>query len=166
MDLDSSEVKLFEAVLAWKRAHPNLAATPDASADPLFDYGTVDSIQQSQTHVDKAKRQEIVAQYRAGLGVNEIAATFGIHRKTVREIAKSAGLEPKPRGLCADQVEEAAGLYSSGLSLAAVGRRLGFEASTVMHALKRHGVQMRPRQGGRRPASDNHTHHIADYPNG
>ena len=47
-------------------------------------------------------------------------------------------------------VGRAARLYRSGRSLARIGEDFGVNASTVMNVLKREGVEMRPRQGGRR----------------
>jgi len=150
VDLDSSEAKLFEAVLAWKRSHPHPPVTTGELVDPVFDYGTVNKLRQHQVRLDKAQRQQVEDQYRAGVAIKVIAATFGIHRQTVREIAVEAGLDPHPRGLQSKDVERATRLYRSGWSLARVGEEFGVNASTVMNALKREGVEMRPRQGGRR----------------
>lgn len=150
MDLDSSEAKLFEAVLAWKRSHPRPPATTGQLVDPTFDYGTVTKLRQPQVRLDKEQRQQVENQYRAGVAIKDIATTFGTHRKTVREIALAAGLAPHPRGLQPEDVGRAATLYRSGWSLARVGEDIGVNAGTVMNALKREGVEMRPRQGGRR----------------
>jgi Homeodomain-like domain len=150
VDLDSSEVKLFEAVLAWKRSHTRTATTPGELVDPVFDYGTVTNLRQPQVRLDKAQRQQVADQYRAGIAVKDIAAAFGVHRKTVREIAIEDGLDPHPRGLHPEDVGRATRLYRSGWSLARVGEEFGVNASTVMNVLKREGVEMRPRQGGRR----------------
>jgi hypothetical protein len=155
VDLDSSEVKLFEAVLAWKRSHTRPVTTLRELVDPVFDYGTITTLRQSQVRLDKAQRQQVADQYRAGIAVKDIAvkdiaAAFGVHRKTVRDIAVEAGLDPHPRGLHPEDVGRAATLYRAGWSLVRVGEDFGVNASTVMNALKREGVEMRPRQGGRR----------------
>jgi len=150
VDLDSSEVKLFEAVLAWKRSHPRPLTTLSELVDPVFDYGTITNLRQPQVRLDKAQRQQVADQYRAGVAIKEIATEFGIHRKTVREIAIAAGLDPHPCGLQSKDVERATRLYRSGWSLARVGAEFAVDASTIMSALKREGVEMRPRQGGRR----------------
>jgi len=150
VDLDSSEVKLFEAVLAWKRSHPRPPVTTGELVDPTFDYGTVNKLRQPQVRLDKEQRRQVEAQYRAGTAIKDIATEFDIHRKTVREIAIEAGLDPHPRGLHPEDVERAATLYRSGWSLARVGEDFGVNASTVMNALKKDGVAMRVRQGGRK----------------
>ena len=78
VDLDSSEAKLFEAVLAWKRSRPRPPATTVALIDPTFDYGTVNNLRQPQVRLDKEQRQQIEDQYLAGIAIKVIAATFGI----------------------------------------------------------------------------------------
>jgi len=78
VDLDSSEVKLFEAVLAWKRSHPRPVSTTGELVELTFDYGTVNKLRQSQVRLDKEQRQQIEDQYLAGIAIKVIAATFGI----------------------------------------------------------------------------------------
>lgn len=73
------------------------------------------------------------------MSVNQTARTYNISRKTVREVAKVVGPEPRPPRHEADQVKEAAGLYVPGLSSAAVGQSLGFEACAFMPAPERLG---------------------------
>jgi DNA-binding CsgD family transcriptional regulator len=46
------------------------------------------------------------------------------------------------------QISVAVELYSQGLSSAAIGERLGFDNHTILNALRRHGVSIRPRSGG------------------
>jgi len=116
----------------------------------MFDYGTVNKLRQHQVRLDKEERQQVEDQYRAGIAIKAIAATFGVHRKTVRDIAVEAGVEPHQRGLHPEDVGRAIRLYRSGWSLARIGAEFSVDASTVMNVLKREGVEMRPRQGGRR----------------
>lgn len=152
VELDSSEAKLFETLLAWKRSHPG-GASPDATvADPVSEAGGVDRLRRRQVHLPKVERQQVVELYRDGVPVNEIAERFGVHRKTVREIAKAVGLEPRPRGLLPDQVGRAAALYESGWSLARVGDEFGLDAWCVRKAIVTQGVAIRARQGGRQKA--------------
>ena len=118
-------------------------------ADPAFDYGTVDRVRQPQMRLDKVKREEVANLYRRGVAVRVIAEQFGVHRKTVREIAKAAGLAPKPRGLLPRQVARAAALYESGWSLARVGEEFDVDAWCVRKAIAAQGVAIRARRGGR-----------------
>ncbi|PKQ30742.1 MAG: hypothetical protein CVT62_12400 [Actinobacteria bacterium HGW-Actinobacteria-2] len=126
MDVDSSEAIL-------------------GSATAQMDY-----LQQSQVPLGRVKRQQVVELYRDGVPAKGIAARFGVHRKTVREIAKVAGLEPKPRGLLPDHVGRAAALCESGWSLARAGEEFGVDAWCVRKAIAAQGVAIRARQGGRR----------------
>jgi hypothetical protein len=55
----------------------------------------------------------------------------------------------QPVGTFAEEVREGARLYQSGLSLAAVGEKLGFNKQTVRKYLVAAGVTMRPSRGRR-----------------
>ena len=60
------------------------------------------------------------------------------------------------RSLTPDQIEEAARLYVTGLSVMDIGAALGVHGSTIQLALKRRGMRMRnpwdhPRQRGQAP---------------
>jgi len=52
------------------------------------------------------------------------------------------------------ELAEARQLYESGLSLVAVGDRIGRHHTTVHLSLRRAGVPMRPRRGGRRSVTE------------
>jgi hypothetical protein len=65
----------------------------------------------------------------------------------VTQHAKRAGVRlryPKP---VSEEIEEGAGLYRSGLPLAAVGKHFGIDAYTVRRTLLRAEVKMRDPQG-------------------
>lgn len=47
---------------------------------------------QSQTRLSVSNRAELLAGYASGVPVRELAAQFKVHRGTVREIARQAGL--------------------------------------------------------------------------
>lgn len=89
----------------------------------------------------------IVAEYKAGQTMKQIAARHGIHRVTVSEVLDRTGTAKRPRGMNATQVSLAAKLYESGESLATVGAQLGFNATTVRIALMGVGVRMRDPHG-------------------
>ncbi|CAN5720400.1 hypothetical protein BH24ACT5_BH24ACT5_23440 [soil metagenome] len=52
------------------------------------------------------------------------------------------------RAMTDEQVEEAVGLYASGLSLLSVGRHFHVNASTIKNEFVRAGLAVRPRRGG------------------
>lgn len=152
VELPSVEGNLVEKLLAWKTTWV-AAGRPDhlASARCQFDYGTVDEIRRPQRpRPSPAEKDGIILLYRDQVPVKEIAERFQMNRRTIWEMARRSGLEPHPRGLSAAHVEQAIGRYQAGASLATIGKELEFDANTVMAALKRRGVPMRPRRGGRR----------------
>ena len=53
--------------------------------------------------------------YRAGARITDIAARFGIHMNTVRELAKRLGLPSRYPILDTEEVTRAVELYKSGL---------------------------------------------------
>jgi lambda repressor-like predicted transcriptional regulator len=91
-----------------------------------------------------------VAEYQAGHLMKEIAARHGVHRVTVSEVLDRTGTRKRPKSMSASQIDLAARLYSSGLSLASVGAQLGFNATTVRTMLMRRGVAMRDSHGRER----------------
>lgn len=85
----------------------------------------------------------LVAHYRAGASVYELAVEFGVHRTIISQRLKGAGVQMRRQPLTTDQVETAAALYATGMSLAEVGSQLGVHASTVHQALRLRGTLMR-----------------------
>jgi hypothetical protein len=94
---------------------------------------------------------ELVQAYREGATLKELVGRFGICQTSVIAHLDRRGVQRRqPDGLSAEQVREGALLYEGGLSLAAVGERLGFNKQTVRKYLVAGGVTMRPNRGGRR----------------
>lgn len=59
----------------------------------------------------------IVAEYKAGQTMKQIAARHHIHRVTVSEVLDRTGTTKRPKGMSPSQVDIAVRLYESGLSL-------------------------------------------------
>jgi len=100
-----------------------------------------------QRRLSRTDRTELVRAYVGGAQVKELAATHGVHRVTVVEVAKRAGVPARRRGLNAEQVEEAARLYVHGWSLARLGERFKVDSTTAWRALRARGVAMRDAHG-------------------
>ncbi|MBK0419137.1 hypothetical protein JD276_08830 [Leucobacter sp. CSA1] len=79
--------------------------------------------------------------------MNQIAEKYGIHRVTVSIVLGRNGTSKRPKGLNDHQKARAVELYESGLSLATVGKQLGFNATTIRAALLKQGVSMRDPHG-------------------
>jgi len=72
---------------------------------------------------------------------------FGIDRETIRRILNQAGVPRRPRGLTAEQVDQAVILYAGGVSLARIGARFGVDAKNVRRRLLEREVVMRDTHG-------------------
>ncbi len=102
-----------------------------------------------QRRLTPDEQAELVAAYRQGVPVEELAASFQVNRTTVLGHVRRCGVPKRDRrALQNDDVDRAAQLYTGGQSADWVARQLGVAASTVRRALKDAGVTLRPK--GRR----------------
>ena len=103
----------------------------------------------AQTLLRPEQVDDLVAQYREGTTLVELASLFGVNRRTVathltrREVTIRRGRFDHSR------IHEAADLYLSGLTLVEVGLKVGAGPQAVRRALVEHGVPIRE-GGGRR----------------
>lgn len=67
----------------------------------------------------------MVERYESGATVYDLAREFGVHRTTISERLKASGVSLRFQPPGEQVVVEMVKLYESGLSLAAVGARLG-----------------------------------------
>jgi hypothetical protein len=79
--------------------------------------------------------------------MKELARVFGVHLTTIRAALDRHGETIRVLTISSVQVEAASQLYRSGLSLAAVGQKLGFDAATIATHLRRAGVPIRDPHG-------------------
>lgn len=101
---------------------------------------------QAQNRLGPEEVDRLVAAHKAGVGVMELAARFGIHRGTVSDILRREGALRAP-GIQPDDVPEVIRLYEAGWSLARLGVEFGVAAGTVGNVLRKAGVPIR-RPGG------------------
>ncbi|MFH5231540.1 helix-turn-helix domain-containing protein [Antrihabitans spumae] len=90
---------------------------------------------QSQTRLSVSNRAELLAGYADGVPVRELATRFNVHRGTVREIARQAGLAARRPELPDAIRVDAAQLYAGGMTLAQVAARLGVSHEAVRSAV-------------------------------
>ncbi|MEM9409150.1 MAG: helix-turn-helix domain-containing protein [Acidobacteriota bacterium] len=81
--------------------------------------------------------------YQDGETLEQLAEAFDIHRRTAAAILERVGVQRRYRRLTPADIDEAATLYRSGLSLEAVGMELGVSAHTILIHLRRLGVARR-----------------------
>ena len=80
-----------------------------------------------------------------------MAASYHISKTAIQSLSRERGVALRRQGLSPDQVTEAAHLYKAGQSVAQAARAVNLPTKSVYDALKRAGVQMRPRtEKGRR----------------
>lgn len=132
-------------------------SSPDTLRRAITAYRSLDQHVRDQprprAHVKRAKRLSgseltaVIDRYRNGATVYELARDFGITRDTVARHLKQAGVIMRGQSPTTDQIDRMVTLYESGLSLAAVGYRVGFSARTVELHIKRRGVRTRDSHG-------------------
>ncbi|WP_167384852.1 helix-turn-helix domain containing protein [Amycolatopsis tolypomycina] len=91
--------------------------------------------------------EQLIAGYRSGATVYELADRFRIERRTVSNILRRYGVPMRRRGLSPEQVDDAIHLYELGWSLARVGRHLGVDHVTVLNKLRERGIPTRDTHG-------------------
>ena len=93
---------------------------------------------------------ELCSLYHGGQSLPSLATHFGIHRGTVKDHLRRAGI-PIRRGnqakLSETDKDEVARLYESGLSIRKIAVQFGVTDNPVHHALKERGVSMRDPHG-------------------
>lgn len=78
--------------------------------------------------------------YLAGAGVPELADRYGIHRSTVFAHLRRRNVPGRRPGLSLDEKAEAVRLARAGVSMRAIGRRMGVDRKGVRAALVEAGV--------------------------
>lgn len=102
------------------------------------------------TRLGAAGIAALVADYVAGASASELTTSYDISKPTVLKLLDEHGVTRRRRYFTASDRVEAARLYSSGLSVQAVGERLGFSAKTIWTALREDGVNLRDCHGRER----------------
>jgi transposase-like protein len=102
---------------------------------------------QRQRRLERPDQQELIARYRAGDLMSDLAQRYGVHRRTVSAILKRHGVPTRASGLAPEQIQRAVLMYAQGQSLAKIGKQLGVDAGTVHARLREQDVQMRDTHG-------------------
>ena len=82
----------------------------------------------------KAERDSAVADYQAGVSVQDIAERLGVSTSWVHHQVKAAGVaphNPTPPAMTHTQIAKAVQLRDAGQTFTAIGRMLGFHSVTV-----------------------------------
>jgi lambda repressor-like predicted transcriptional regulator len=92
---------------------------------------------------------ELIAAYRAGATINELAHRYELHQTTVAARLDRHHVERhRAQGeWTSETLAAAADLYATGLSLATVAARYGIDPQTVANRFRRSGFPIRTRRG-------------------
>jgi hypothetical protein len=94
--------------------------------------------------LDASVPAQVVADYEAGMPTTQLTGKYGLSKASVLRLLHEAGAEMRRQPFSDQEVSEAARLYAAGLSVAAIGLRLGAHPSKVWRALVARGVALRP----------------------
>ena len=103
---------------------------------------------QRQHRLKKPEIELMIADYVAGVKLNEIADRYQVNQSTIAKYVRLHGIPRRTRRLRSQEVKEAVELYASGRSTKWIGEHLGVAATTVRHSLTKARVTLRGR--GRR----------------
>ena len=89
-----------------------------------------------QKHLSGAEIDHLVQDYKSGIGsIYDLADSYGVHRTTIAKHLKIQGVRMRNIPLDVSEVKRARQLRDEGLSLNAIGRKLGRDPKTVKHAI-------------------------------
>ncbi len=108
-----------------------------------FDYERTGPIKQRQRRLSETQALLMANKYENGTTVYQLAKDFGISRQTVSKRLKKAGVTMRQQSPGCECIDEMLMLYESGMSLAAVGDRVGASPGTVRRYLLIRGVKTR-----------------------
>jgi hypothetical protein len=148
-----SEAGLTTAPAGSECQLPTSAGTRTASREKLPSLDTPQPTPAKRGRPRRARQlgsdeiQQLIAGYRSGSTVYELAEVFGIERRTVSAILHRHDVPMRRLGLTDDQVEDAERLYHQGWSLSRISDRIDVAADTVRKRLLERGVTMRDTNG-------------------
>ena len=125
----------------------------DPSVSPREEKGRLSN--PTQRRLSPTDTDDLIAAYRSGTTINELAPRDRIHRSTVTATLNRHHVERhhSQTEWTSEILADAADLYASGLALAAVAARYGVDPQTVANRFRRAGIPVRPRRGW--PPQDN-----------
>jgi lambda repressor-like predicted transcriptional regulator len=98
---------------------------------------------QPQHKLTESEVAELLAAYRRGTVVRDLASQFLVHRATVTALLRRNGEELRRTGLTTEEIADAARLYAEGWSVARLGQKFCVDGTTAWRALRAAGVSMR-----------------------
>jgi DNA-directed RNA polymerase specialized sigma24 family protein len=150
LDLSRTRLDVHVMALTGSSSKQQSLVSRLAAAQPALVASATDRQQrpptrqrQTQHRLSVEQVQRLVAEYRDGASVQELAARWGVHRTTVAAQLRQAGVPLRRRGVPADRRTEAIRLYGEGWSCQRLAERYGCHATTVWKVLRQAGVRLR-----------------------
>ena len=110
---------------------------------PKADRGpVVRTVESAQTFLTASEVDALVGDYLAGMSAKTLAERYGIHRATVFSHLRRRNVPSRRPGLGLDEKAEAVRLARAGVSMRAIGRRMGVDRKGVRLALVEAGLIM------------------------
>ena len=117
---------------------------------PKDDRGpVVRTVETAQTFLTASEVDALVGDYLAGMSVKALAERYGIHRATVFSHLRRRNVPSRRPGLGLDEKAEAVRLARAGVSMRAIGRRMGVDRKAVRAALVEAGLIVDGTDGAR-----------------
>jgi lambda repressor-like predicted transcriptional regulator len=149
--LSELDANSLSRALQYKNQIDCKITKPDAQALSTQIDGTnekiINELHQQQKRLSSTEIPQIVAGYKSGQTVYELAETFGCHRVTISSQLKANGIKLRRSSPSGEQIDQMVRLYKTGLSMKDVGERVGMSAATVMRSLYRRGIETRDPHG-------------------
>lgn len=140
MGLSAHDPKQMRPLFAHaEKIRGNRSVNPTSSEE----YKPTKRARQHQTRLDASQIDDLVVEYEAGKMLKDLARHYGCHRTTVTSILRSRGVPIRMNSLNDAQIQRAADLYASGLSLTKVGEAIGANAETIRQRLIELGIPRR-----------------------
>lgn len=98
------------------------------------------TVEAAQTFLTASEVDALVGDYLAGMSVKALAERYGIHRATMFAHLRRRNVPSRRPGLGIDEKAEALRLARAGVSMGAIGRRMGVDRKAVRAALVEAGL--------------------------
>ncbi|WP_454300210.1 hypothetical protein [Salana multivorans] len=98
------------------------------------------TVETAQTFLTAVEVDALVGDYLAGMGVKALAERYGIHRATVFSHLRRRNVPSRRPGLGVEEKAEAVRLARAGVSMRAIGRRMGVDRKAVRVSLVEAGL--------------------------
>jgi DNA-binding NarL/FixJ family response regulator len=154
--LSDTDTNNYDRLLRYKnnlsnqnKSHgfPDNLPSNETSVLPVKDDDTnervVSQLQKKQKKLSKEEVQQLIADYKSGLSVKQLANKFGCYRITVSRKLKAAGVTIRHMPPTDSAIDRMVELYQSGLSLNDVSRQVKRSAKTVKKYIALRDVKIR-----------------------